>query len=138
MSFDNYAHAKNEEMYATYISNTEKLIQKIYEIYKAACECTIEDFPVLALLYQDIEVLEIADTMRPDALGSSNGSIRRLLEEYMELYQEINPFCDNARIEHELENLRIQVGTCIDVMRHRNEYKLYSPYADSDACEWVN
>ena len=136
MSFDNYAHAKNEEMYATYISNTEKLIQKIYEIYKAACECTIEDFPVLDNLYHDIGLLEIADMVSPNALDTQNGSIRKLLEEYIELYQEINPFCDDTRIERELENLRIQVGTCIDVMRHRSDYKLH--YLDANINEWVN
>lgn len=125
MSFDNQIRVKNEEMHATYVANTEKLSEKICSIYKAACSCAIEDYDILMCMYNDIELLELADMVAPTALSTPNGPIRNLLEEYMSMYCEIGPFCNDARITHELTRLRMQVGVCIDAMRHRSDFNLH-------------
>ena len=126
MTYSSEKHAKNEEMYATYISNTEKLSEKICEIYKAACDCNINDYNILMLLYEDIGLLEIADMVAPNVLSTPDGPIRKLLDEYMAMYCEIAPFYDDVRIARELERLEMQVGVCIDVMRHRCDFALYN------------
>ena len=116
----------NEEMHATYISNTEKLSEKICAIYKAACDCNINDYNILMHLYEDISLLEIADKVEPNALSTPDGPIRKLLDEYMAMYCEIVPFYDDVRIARELERLEMQIGVCIDVMRHRSDFALYN------------
>ena len=126
MTYSNDKHVKNEEMYATYISNTEKLSEKICEIYKAACSCSINDYNILMHIYEDIGLLEIADMVASSALNTPDGPIRKLLDEYMVMYCEIAPFYDDARIAHELERLEMQVGVCIDVMRHQSDFALYN------------
>lgn len=119
----------------TYMSNTLNLINKIREIYRAAYRCGIEDFDVLTCLYKDITLLGLAHMAKDTTLNTPNGSIRQLLEEYIDMDQKFDSLYDKKRIESKLRILKIQVGVCIDVMIHRNDFKLHY-YKIDDGIEW--
>ena len=122
---------------ATNMINTLNLLNKIHEIYEVAYKCSIEDFDILTCLYKDITLLGSTQTMKNSALNTPSGPIRRLLKEYIDMERKFESFYDKKKIENGLRILKIQVGVCIDVMRHRNDFKLYY-YKIDDRIEWGN